>query len=77
MMPGVDYFALATDILGNHMGDYQTIKAVYVNVFASLYHGQLTRPVELRIYLSSKPQAPGSNEAVCCLSTEISNASAY
>ncbi|KAF5572951.1 hypothetical protein FPCIR_14141 [Fusarium pseudocircinatum] len=43
---GLEYFAQATDIVGNHVGSYNNIKNVYVNVFASLYHDQLDRPIE-------------------------------
>jgi hypothetical protein len=44
--PGLEYFAYATDILGNHTGAYNNMKNVYANVFAGLYHGQLARPME-------------------------------
>ena len=46
VIPGLEYFALATDILGNHEGSYNNMKAVYANIFAGLYHGQLARPME-------------------------------
>ncbi|KAK7571547.1 hypothetical protein V3481_018759 [Fusarium oxysporum f. sp. vasinfectum] len=46
MIPGLEYFAHATDILGNHTGAYNSMKDVYANIFAGLYHGQLARPVE-------------------------------
>lgn len=46
VIPGLEYFALATDILGNHIGAYTNMKNVYANIFAGLYHGQLGRPVE-------------------------------
>ncbi|KOS20296.1 Xylanolytic transcriptional activator xlnR [Escovopsis weberi] len=46
VIPGLEYFALATDILGNHHGAYHNIKNVYANIFAGLYHGQLARPLE-------------------------------
>ncbi|KAL7945666.1 hypothetical protein V8C42DRAFT_353212 [Trichoderma barbatum] len=46
VIPGLEYFALATDILGNHTGAYHNMKNVYANIFAGLYHGQLARPLE-------------------------------
>ncbi|GKU08132.1 unnamed protein product [Fusarium langsethiae] len=46
VIPGLEYFAYATDILGNHHGAYNNMKNVYANIFASLYHGQLGRPME-------------------------------
>jgi hypothetical protein len=46
VIPGLEYFALATDILGNHTGAYNNMKNVYANIFAGLYHGQLARPLE-------------------------------
>ncbi|KAF7550985.1 hypothetical protein G7Z17_g5342 [Cylindrodendrum hubeiense] len=46
VIPGLEYFAYATDILGNHTGAYNNMKNVYVNIFAGLYHGQLGRPME-------------------------------
>jgi hypothetical protein len=46
VIPGLEYFAYATDILGNHTGAYNNMKNVYANIFAGLYHGQLGRPME-------------------------------
>ncbi|EXK79699.1 hypothetical protein FOQG_15724 [Fusarium oxysporum f. sp. raphani 54005] len=46
VIPGLEYFAYATDILGNHTGAYNNMKDVYANIFAGLYHGQLGRPME-------------------------------
>jgi hypothetical protein len=46
VIPGLEYFAYATDILGNHLGAYNNMKNVYANIFAGLYHGQLGRPME-------------------------------
>lgn len=37
VIPGLEYFAFATDILGNHMGAYKNMKNVYANIFAGLY----------------------------------------
>ena len=46
VIPGLEYFAYATDILGNLAGAYNNMKDVYANIFASLYYGQLSRPLE-------------------------------
>lgn len=46
MIPGLEYFAYASDILGNHAGAYNNMKDVYASIFASLYYGQLNRPLE-------------------------------
>ncbi|EXL39362.1 hypothetical protein FOCG_18035 [Fusarium oxysporum f. sp. radicis-lycopersici 26381] len=46
VIPGLEYFAYATDILGNHTGAYNNMEDVYANIFAGLYHGQLGRPME-------------------------------
>ncbi|KAK2666436.1 Zn(2)-C6 fungal-type DNA-binding domain [Fusarium oxysporum f. sp. vasinfectum] len=55
VIPGLEYFAYATDILGNHTGAYNNMKNVYANIFAGLYHGQLGRPMEsfAFIYMAS------------------------
>ncbi|EGX96258.1 C6 finger domain protein, putative [Cordyceps militaris CM01] len=45
-IPGLEYFAFATDILGNHYGSYNNMKNVYAQIFAGLYQGQLGRPLE-------------------------------
>ncbi|KAM3482439.1 hypothetical protein MY8738_003975 [Beauveria namnaoensis] len=45
-IPGLEYFAFATDILGNHIGSYNNMKNVYADIFAGLYQGQLGRPLE-------------------------------
>ncbi|GKU12317.1 unnamed protein product, partial [Fusarium langsethiae] len=45
VIPGLEYFAYATDILGNHTGAYN-MKNVYANIFAGLYHCQLGRLME-------------------------------
>lgn len=50
VVPGLDYFAFATDILGNQCGG-NTLQHVHANILASLYHGQLGRPVESHAYL--------------------------
>lgn len=51
VIPGLEYFAYASDILGNHMGSYNNLKNVYANVFAGLYLGQLARPLESFAYI--------------------------
>lgn len=45
-IPGFEYFAFATDILGNYTGAYMNMKHVYALIFAGLYQGQLARPME-------------------------------
>jgi hypothetical protein len=51
VIPGLEYFAYATDILGNITGAYNNMKDVYANIFASLYYGQLCRPLESYAYI--------------------------
>ncbi|KAK3175613.1 hypothetical protein K4F52_010117 [Lecanicillium sp. MT-2017a] len=51
VIPGLEYFAFATDILGNHTGSYNSMKNVYANIFAGLYQGQLARPLESFAYI--------------------------
>jgi hypothetical protein len=46
VIPGLEYFAYATDILGNHTGAYNSMRDIYANIFAGLYLGQLARPME-------------------------------
>lgn len=46
VIPGLEYYAMATDILGNHLGSYNNMKNVYTNILAGLYQGQLGRPLE-------------------------------
>lgn len=46
VIPGLEYFAFATDILGNYTGAYKSMKNVYADIFAGLYQGQLGRPIE-------------------------------
>jgi hypothetical protein len=46
VIPGLEYFAYATDILGNQLGAYNNMKNVYANIFASLYYGQLERSMQ-------------------------------
>jgi hypothetical protein len=51
-IPGLEYFALATDVIGNQMGG-SSIKHVYANIFAGLYHGQLGRVIESHAYIAN------------------------
>ena len=50
VVPGLKYFAFATDILGNQAGG-NSLQHVHANILASLYHGQLGRPLESHAYL--------------------------
>ncbi|ORY68668.1 uncharacterized protein BCR38DRAFT_455573 [Pseudomassariella vexata] len=45
VIPGLEYFALSTDIIGGLTGSPQ-LKLVWYYIFAGLYHGQLGRVVE-------------------------------
>ncbi|KAI1631689.1 hypothetical protein F4809DRAFT_646143 [Biscogniauxia mediterranea] len=51
VIPGLEYFALATDIIGSHVGGFN-LKHVYVHILAGLYHGQLGRVLESWSYIS-------------------------
>ncbi len=44
-IPGLEYFAVATDIIGNQIGG-KDLKHVWVYILASLYYGQLGRPLQ-------------------------------
>ncbi|KAK4230270.1 hypothetical protein QBC38DRAFT_50184 [Podospora fimiseda] len=44
-IPGLDYFAYATDILGGQMGGF-SIRHVHAHILAGLFYGQLGRVVE-------------------------------
>ena len=50
VIPGLKYFAFATDILGNQASG-NSLQHVHANILASLYHGQLGRPLESHSYL--------------------------
>lgn len=50
VIPGLAYFALATDIIGNQIGGH-TLQHVHVNILAGLYHGQLARVLESHAYI--------------------------
>jgi hypothetical protein len=50
IIPGLRYFSLATDILGNHLGG-NNLTHVHANVLASLFHGQPARPLESHAFI--------------------------
>jgi hypothetical protein len=50
VIPGLDYFATATDILGGQLGGV-TLRHVWANILAGLYHGQLGRVLESYAYI--------------------------
>lgn len=50
-IPGLEYFAIASDIIGNQLGG-NTLSHVWANIFAGLYHGQLARVVESHAYIA-------------------------
>ena len=50
IIPGLPYFALATDIIGNQLGG-NSLQHAHVNILAGLYHAQLARPIESYAYI--------------------------
>jgi hypothetical protein len=56
LIPGLPYFALATDILGNQTGG-NSLQHVHANILASLYHGQLGRVLESHAYINNACRA--------------------
>lgn len=44
VIPGLEYFAYATDILGNQFGGY-SLTLIHAHILASLYYGQLGRVI--------------------------------
>jgi hypothetical protein len=44
IIPGLEYFAYATDILGNHLGSYK-LNYIQAHILACLYYGQLGRVI--------------------------------
>jgi hypothetical protein len=50
VVPGLAYFATATDIIGNQLGG-NSLQHVHVNILAALYHGQLARVLESHAYI--------------------------
>ncbi|KAI2620314.1 hypothetical protein GGS26DRAFT_584335 [Hypomontagnella submonticulosa] len=51
VIPGLEYFALAMDIMGSHGGGLN-LKHVYVQILTGLYYGQLGRVLESWSYIS-------------------------
>jgi hypothetical protein len=52
MMPGLAYFAFATDILGNQLGG-NSLQHVHAYILAGLYHAQLARIMESSAYIAN------------------------
>ena len=50
IIPGLSYFALATDIIGNQLAG-SSLQHVHVSILAGLYHGQLGRILESHSYI--------------------------
>lgn len=50
VIPGLAYFALAANILGDHEGEYN-LQMVQACLLAGLYHGQLARPLQSFSYI--------------------------
>lgn len=50
VIPGLDYFAYATDILGGQLAG-NTLRHIHAYLLAGLYHGQLGRVVESYAYI--------------------------
>jgi hypothetical protein len=50
VIPGLAYFAFATDIIGNQLGG-NSLQHVHTNILAGLYHGQLARVMESHAYI--------------------------
>jgi len=50
VIPGLSYFAMATDIIGNQLGG-NSLQHVHANILAALYHGQLGRILESHSYI--------------------------
>lgn len=50
VIPGLAYFALAANILGDHEGEYN-LQMVHACLLAALYHGQLGRPLQSYSYI--------------------------
>ncbi|KUJ11887.1 uncharacterized protein LY89DRAFT_593488 [Mollisia scopiformis] len=52
IIPGLSYFALATDVLGNQLAG-NSLQHVHANILAGLYHGQLGRVMESHGYIAA------------------------
>lgn len=50
VIPGLDYFAYATDILGGHIAG-TSLRHIHAYILAGLYHGQLGRVLESYAYI--------------------------
>ena len=50
LIPGLDYFGLATAIIGNQLSGNR-LPHVHANILAGLYHGQLGRVLESHAYI--------------------------
>lgn len=50
LVPGLDYFAYATDIIGNQLGGNR-LQHVHLGLLAGLYHGQLGRVVDSHAFI--------------------------
>ncbi|KAK8140277.1 hypothetical protein PG984_000343 [Apiospora sp. TS-2023a] len=71
VIPGLEYFALATDIVGSHIGG-ANLKHVYTWIFLGLYHGQLGRVMESWAYI-----ALAGRTLLVCLRPSMSRLSRY
>lgn len=56
VIPGLEYFAPATDILGNQMAG-NTLKHVWAHILAGLYYDQLARPIESFTHITAASRA--------------------
>lgn len=63
--PGLEYFALATDIIGSHVGG-TTIQHVYTWLFMGLYYGQLERPMDSWAHIAN-----GCKALAVCLQSKV------
>lgn len=45
VIPGLDYFAYATDIIGGQLAG-TSLRHIHAHILAGLYHGQLGRVME-------------------------------
>lgn len=76
VIPGLPYFALASDVIGNQLGG-NSLQHVHMNLLAGLYHGQLARVMESHAYIASACRSlqvilrPYVAPTVCIASTNI------
>ncbi|KAG4430252.1 hypothetical protein IFR05_014263 [Cadophora sp. M221] len=52
VIPGLAYYALATDVIGNQLAG-NSLQHVHANILAGLYHGQLARVMESHGYIAA------------------------